>query len=81
LTTWRRCPNNECRHWYEKEIGDCPKCEAPAARHNKWLAKASLNSQLWKQAEASQPKAQYEKNYKHYRKKIKSAVKEGVWSE
>lgn len=55
--TERRCP--ACRAWYEKKLGDCPHCEAPAAQFNPWLKTAALNSQLYDQARTADREKKY----------------------
>lgn len=52
-----RCRNNECREWYDKSLGACPRCGTKPHRYNRWLRTAGLNSHLFQQAEnASNPR-------------------------
>lgn len=46
--TQRRCP--DCHEWYDKQLGPCPVCGAPAPKFNKWLKTARMNNQLYGQA-------------------------------
>lgn len=56
-----------CRHMFPTTEGECPECETPRRKHNKWLRTAQLNGQL----QASVASA-------HNERKIGAALKAGV---
>lgn len=51
--TQTRCMNNECREWFDKHLGDCPKCGKPIEAFNKSLRMGALNANLYAQAETA----------------------------